>query len=85
MLNFFSLPSCSQLLPEETIQEAGDRGHPVRGAEDVQLHQDPVHQEEPGPREQDPEGQAAAETIKDRQQLRQEKEGASPKAAHPIR
>lgn len=58
--------SCSQHLSEETIQEAGDRSHPVRGAEDVQLHQDSVHQKEPGPREQDPEGQAAAETIKDR-------------------
>lgn len=57
----------------------------MRGAEDVQLHQDPVHQEESGPREQDPEGQTAAETIKDRQQLCQEEEGASPKAAHPIR
>ena len=44
----------------------------MRGAEDVQLHQDSVHQEEPGPREQDPEGQAAAETIKDGQQLRQD-------------
>lgn len=57
----------------------------MRGAEDVQLHQDSVHQKEPGPREQDPEGQAAAETIKDRQQLRQEEERASPKAAHPVR
>ena len=57
----------------------------MRGAEDVQLHQDSVHQEEPGPREQDPEGQAAAETIKDRQQLRQEEERASSEAAHAVR
>lgn len=85
MLNLLSSPPCSQLLPEEAIQAAGDRGHPVRGAQDVQLLQDPVHQEEPGPREQDPEGQAAAETIKDRQQLRQEEERASAKAAHAVR
>lgn len=57
----------------------------MRGAQDVQLHQDSVHQEEPGPREQDPEGQEAAETIKDRQQLRQEAERATPKAAQPVR
>lgn len=57
----------------------------MRGAEDVQLHQDSVHQEEPGPREQDPEGQAAAETIKDGQQLCQEEERASPEAAHAVR
>lgn len=57
----------------------------MRGAEDVQLHQDSVHQEEPGPRKQDPEGQAAAETIKDGQQLCQEEERASPEAAHAVR
>lgn len=81
----YLFPSRSRLLPEEEIQAAGDRSHPVRSAEDVQLHQDPVHQEEPGPREQDPEGQAAAETIKNRQQLREEEARASQEAAHPVR
>lgn len=64
---FLSLSPNSQLTTEEKIQAPWNWSNPVRGAQDVQLHQDPVHKEEPGSREQDPESQAAAETIKDRQ------------------
>lgn len=84
-LNLSPLVSCSQLLAEEAIQEAGNWSHPVRSAEDVSLHQAFVHQEESGPREQDPEGQAAAETIKDWQQLRQEEARPASEAAHAVR
>lgn len=57
----------------------------MRSAEDVPLHQASVHQEEPGPREQDPEGQAAAETIKDGQQLCQEEARPASEAALTVR
>lgn len=64
---FLSLSPNSQPTTEKKVQAPWNWSNPVRGAQDVQLYQDPVHKEEPGSREQDPESQAAAETIKDRQ------------------
>lgn len=64
---FLSLSPNSQPTTEKKVQAPWNRSDTVRSAQDVQLHQDPVHKEEPGSCEQDPESQAAAETIKDRQ------------------